>query len=66
MQSSGAVTQAVGRLLVIGLGLIGGSFALGLKQRGGCRTVIGYDLDRDDLVEGVRLGVIDEIVEDLR
>ena len=66
MQSSGAVTQVVGRLLVIGLGLIGGSFALGLKQRGGCRTVIGYDLDRDDLVEGLRLGVIDEIGEDLR
>ncbi len=66
VQGSGAVTQSVNRLLVIGLGLIGGSFALGLKQRGGCGTVIGYDLDKGDLVEGLRLGVIDEIGEDLR
>ncbi|MEH6470760.1 MAG: bifunctional prephenate dehydrogenase/3-phosphoshikimate 1-carboxyvinyltransferase [Halopseudomonas sp.] len=60
------MSQVIDRLLVIGLGLIGGSFALGLKQRGGCGKVVGYDLSRDELAEGLRLGVIDEIAEDLR
>lgn len=60
------MSKVVDRLLVIGLGLIGGSFALGLKQRGGCATVIGYDLNRGELSEGLRLGIIDEVAEDLR
>ncbi len=51
---------------MIGLGLIGGSFALGLKQRGGCGTVVGYDLNPDQLREGLRLGVIDQIAGDLQ
>ncbi len=58
--------SSVNRLLVVGLGLIGGSFALGLKQRGGCGTVVGYDLNRDELMEGLRLGVIDEAADDLQ
>jgi 3-phosphoshikimate 1-carboxyvinyltransferase len=61
-----SVSLVVDRLLIIGLGLIGGSFALGLKQRGGCGTVVGYDLSRQELDEGLRLGVIDEISQDLR
>ncbi len=60
------MSQVIDRLLVIGLGLIGGSFALGLKQRGGCGRVVGYDSCREQLVEGLRLGVIDEIAEDLQ
>ncbi|RDE23002.1 bifunctional prephenate dehydrogenase/3-phosphoshikimate 1-carboxyvinyltransferase [Motiliproteus coralliicola] len=55
----------VDRLLVIGLGLIGGSFALGLKQRGCCRTVIGYNRNQDTLDKGLRLGIIDEAATDL-
>ncbi|MCW8885020.1 MAG: bifunctional prephenate dehydrogenase/3-phosphoshikimate 1-carboxyvinyltransferase [Motiliproteus sp.] len=57
--------HVIDRLLVIGLGLIGGSLALALKQRGGCRTVIGYDLNTKELEEGLRLGVIDERADDL-
>ena len=36
---------ALGRLVVIGLGLIGGSFAKGLRDKGLFREVIGVDLD---------------------
>ncbi|MBU2965121.1 bifunctional prephenate dehydrogenase/3-phosphoshikimate 1-carboxyvinyltransferase [Amphritea sp. 2_MG-2023] len=53
------------RVLVIGLGLIGGSLASALRSHGICRTVIGYDRDSDELATGLRLGVIDEAAEDL-
>ena len=36
---------ALGRLVVVGLGLIGGSFAKGLRDKGLFREVIGVDLD---------------------
>ena len=35
----------IDRLVVIGLGLIGGSFAKGLRESGLCREVVGFDLD---------------------
>nr|WP_320136914.1 bifunctional prephenate dehydrogenase/3-phosphoshikimate 1-carboxyvinyltransferase [uncultured Amphritea sp.] len=53
------------RVLVIGLGLIGGSLASALRSHRICRTVIGYDRDSDELATGLRLGVIDEAAEDL-
>jgi 3-phosphoshikimate 1-carboxyvinyltransferase len=31
----------IGRLVVVGLGLIGGSFAKGLRESGMCREVVG-------------------------
>ncbi|BBB25380.1 bifunctional prephenate dehydrogenase/3-phosphoshikimate 1-carboxyvinyltransferase [Amphritea japonica] len=54
-----------GRVLVIGLGLIGGSLARALRLRGTCKTVVGYDRDVDELETGLRLGVVDEIAFDL-
>ena len=60
------MTLPVERLLVIGLGLIGGSFALGLKQRGCCKTVVGYNRNAETLQEALRLGVIDEAAVDLQ
>lgn len=54
-----------GRVLVIGLGLIGGSLARALRVRGICKTVVGYDRDVDELETGLRLGVVDEVASDL-
>ncbi|EPN56739.1 prephenate dehydrogenase/3-phosphoshikimate 1-carboxyvinyltransferase family protein, partial [Pseudomonas syringae pv. actinidiae ICMP 18807] len=34
----------IGRLVVVGLGLIGGSFAKGVRESGLCREVVGVDL----------------------
>jgi len=64
-EAKSAVTQVqpaapkLGRLVVIGLGLIGGSFAKGLRERGLCREVIGVDLDPESRRLAVELGVVD-------
>lgn len=48
-------------LVVTGVGLIGGSFALGLKAAGAVRRVIGVGRGRANLEEAQRLGLIDAI-----
>ncbi|MDH0748217.1 bifunctional prephenate dehydrogenase/3-phosphoshikimate 1-carboxyvinyltransferase [Pseudomonas sp. GD03842] len=55
----------IGRLVVVGLGLIGGSFAKGLKQSGLCREVVGVDLDPQSRRLAVELGVVDRCEEDI-
>lgn len=47
------------KLVVIGTGLIGGSFSLALKNAGLARTVVGIGRRRETLEEAIRLGVID-------
>ncbi|PJE43415.1 MAG: bifunctional prephenate dehydrogenase/3-phosphoshikimate 1-carboxyvinyltransferase [Pseudomonas sp.] len=70
-EANSAVTQVqpaapkLGRLVVIGLGLIGGSFAKGLRERGLCREVIGVDLDPESRRLAVELGVVDRCEIDL-
>ena len=48
-------------LIVIGTGLIGGSFALAAKKAHLVETVIGLDDDENALIEAKKLGVIDEM-----
>ncbi|MFP6796540.1 MAG: prephenate dehydrogenase/arogenate dehydrogenase family protein [Pseudomonadales bacterium] len=48
-------------LVVIGTGLIGGSFALAAKRAQLVETVIGFDVNKSALVEAKKLGVIDQI-----
>jgi 3-phosphoshikimate 1-carboxyvinyltransferase len=55
----------IGRLVVIGLGLIGGSFAKGLRERGLCREIVGVDLDPQSRRLAVELGVVDRCEEQL-
>jgi prephenate dehydrogenase len=50
-------------LVVTGVGLIGGSFALALKAAGQVRHVIGVGRGRANLEDALRLGLIDEIGE---
>ena len=49
----------IDRVAVIGLGLIGGSFASGLKQRTLAKHVSAFDLDAQGLEFGLREGIID-------
>jgi len=49
----------IGRLVVIGLGLIGGSFAKGLRESGLIGEVVGVDLDPQSRKLAVELGVVD-------
>lgn len=57
-------TPMIGRLVVVGLGLIGGSFAKGVRERGLCREVVGVDLDPQTRSLAVEQGVVDRC-EDL-
>lgn len=50
---------SINRLVVIGIGLIGGSLAAGLKQAGACREVIGIARREQTCADAVRLGVAD-------
>ncbi len=50
------------RALVVGTGLIGGSIALALRQRGW--HVSGLDADPDRIAEALRTGVIDQAGDD--
>lgn len=52
-------------LSVCGVGLIGGSFALALKQTGVVRHVIGVGRSRDNLERALARGAIDEIADDV-
>lgn len=51
------------RVAVIGVGLIGGSFALALRRAGGVASVVGVDRDVQALERAVALGVIDQAAE---
>lgn len=52
-------------VVIIGLGLIGGSLARALRASGFCQHFIGYGHREPSLLRGVELGVIDEFTLDL-
>ncbi len=54
----------IGKLVVIGVGLIGGSFALALKRARAVRQVVGVGRTRRNLAAALRLKVIDEVQHD--
>ena len=49
------------RVTIIGCGLIGSAFALGLRRNHLCRSITGWDSSESALKEAVERGVIDEI-----
>jgi prephenate dehydrogenase len=59
------VNQEFGQVSVIGLGLIGGSIAAGIKQQGLASSVCAWDENATSLALGHDLGVIDTIAEDI-
>ncbi|MBS7333100.1 MAG: prephenate dehydrogenase [Weeksellaceae bacterium] len=46
---------------IVGLGLIGGSFALALKKTGLAENIIGIDTNINHQIEALELGIVDEI-----
>ena len=54
----------IDRLLVIGVGLIGGSFAIALRNAGVVGEIVGAGRSQENLERGVELGVIDRYVLD--
>ena len=53
------------KVLIIGLGLIGGSLARSLKETGFARSVVGHGPREASLKKGLELGVIDDYSLDL-
>jgi prephenate dehydrogenase len=51
-------------VVIFGVGLIGGSFALGLKAAGAARRIIGLGRNPANLERALELGVIDEASDD--
>lgn len=54
----------IGKLVVIGVGLIGGSFALALKRARAVKHVVGVGRTRRNLAVARRLSIIDEAATD--
>ncbi len=59
------MTYASDNLVIVGLGLIGGSLARALRASGFSQRFIGYGYREASLLRGVELGVIDEFTLDL-
>ncbi len=57
-----AVPHRIDKLVVVGVGLIGGSFALAQKAAGCTGSVVGVGRGRLNLEEAVNLGIIDRFV----
>lgn len=50
------------KVLIAGMGLIGGSFALALRDRGIADEILGTDSSGENAAEALRLGLADRIV----
>ena len=48
---------------VIGLGLIGGSFGISLREMKLISSVSGYDLNKENEQMALNLGLVDEIID---
>jgi len=55
----------VNKLVIFGVGLIGGSLALALKQQGAVQHVVGVGRRPQSLQQAIALGAIDEAHEDV-
>lgn len=51
----------IDRLVVVGAGLIGGSFALALKAAGAVRSVAGLGREPQAMARALELGIVDEV-----
>src|SRR5690606_288118 len=57
----GEKSVPIGRLLIYGLGLIGGSLARAARERGLCREVVGVSRRQCTLNAALNMGVVDSV-----
>ncbi|KIO50021.1 prephenate dehydrogenase/arogenate dehydrogenase family protein [Nitrosospira sp. NpAV] len=55
----------INKLVIIGVGLIGGSFALALRKAGKVKHIVGVGRSRENMQRALERGAIDEIADDL-
>jgi len=53
----------LGKVVVVGVGLIGGSFALALKQAGAARQIVGMGRSKEALARALELGIVDSVTD---
>jgi len=53
----------IDRLVIVGVGLIGGSFSLALKAAGAVRHVAGLGRDPQAMARALELGIVDEVCD---
>ncbi len=53
------------RVTIIGVGLIGASFALAMKKRGLCKYVVGFGRNRENLIKARERSIIDSFESDV-
>lgn len=63
-KNSGSFTnnEGLGTVTIIGTGLIGGSFALVLKDKGLARYIIGVDKSKEHESRALQLGIVNEVL----
>ncbi len=54
-----------GRVAIVGVGLIGGSLGLVLREKGAAGSVVGIDIDEGNLRAAKELGIVDECTTSL-
>lgn len=59
-------TSALSQMAVLGLGLMGGSFAMAAREAGLAPFIVGFDPDRKTLTQAVAAGVIEQAASDVR
>jgi prephenate dehydrogenase len=52
------------KVVIVGVGLIGGSFALSLKAAGAARWIVGLERSEQALARALQLGIVDEASTD--
>ena len=57
-----AAAQRIDKLVIVGVGLIGGSFALAQKAAAATGTIVGVGRGRINLEEAANLGIVDRFV----
>jgi prephenate dehydrogenase len=55
----------INKICIIGVGLIGGSFAKGLKDAGKVKNIVGCSRNKTNLQQAQSMGVIDEYTTDI-
>lgn len=59
------MSQVISKLVIFGVGLIGGSLALGLKQAGAVGTVVGVDRSIENMKQAQALGIVDSATQNI-
>ncbi|WP_426176096.1 prephenate dehydrogenase [Massilia sp. TWR1-2-2] len=51
----------IGKVVIFGVGLIGGSFALALRRAGAARSIVGVGRSPEALARALELGIVDSV-----